>query len=1182
MVNIEIIIGIVAIGAILAVVVPLTFDPRGELETLFCDVNEVITFDSQGSPICVQIVPVGDGSGTFANENTEFRPHLVQGTDVQDPIVDFDGYKIRVMEFLSTVNGMVSWDYLVPEQYQSGEDLEFTLYWFKEDGLPDISVVPHYYEENTGCSETIVKTPILTVLDVVEFDFEQDEDYLLMANTMWGGTELDDLYEVNVKHGSTIFEGSQMIREPNQVGTSPCNSNENVYKYFWWTIYTPNAIEATENISINVNPIGSDFIQNTGIKISDDDAEENISTGSMTLTDTDLELHDTGGADGHVGMRFQAITIPQGATIDSAVIQFHVDEISALSNNPLTVTFSGEDENDSIPYSTTNFDLSGRTETTAKVDWAVPTWLTVHDETSSQLSADLKTIVQEVVDRGGWVSGNDLNIMIKNTSAGTDWFDSSWGFVKEVTINSAEVNGVLFDFPLLVSITDTDISSNAQSDCDDIVFTAFNNVTKLNHEIEDCDLITSDSFTAWVNVPRINDDVDTTLWLYYGNGAVSSQENISDTWNDDFEAVWHLNDDFLDSTSNNNDATNDGSTDISAQIADGQDFDGVNDDIVPPNIDIVSTGIENDGFTASAWFDPDTWAGCGERLIAKSDGNQEVDHWWMISSCADDLRFRFKTGITTTTLQGSTPVGTGDGWHYAVATYDGSNMRIYLDGVQDAITAKTGIIAVDNTVPVRIGANGNELDLDQRYEGLMDEVRLATVAHSADWIDFEYCNQRIDSECDSIDIGSQETEPTISATIGERTAESFEGEPTNAPELTVIFTTQVGSTMFFDDITFTVIKLSEQFIDGVDYHSDFNSIDTILDDTQSFNTPNSASISFTPDVNATDWLVLGTANYFDNSAGDKSFFTRLFVAGSETDVPIMDEESEDVAERQVHSFIRPLVLPNSNQTLEVQSHIDQPQSMEKRTSNAIFALNLDKFSQHSQTFIEGQFALSDVVLFGGEVAEININPNSSDKDTVILSDFGIFNLLQSPDAQPYNIRVQADNVDTLPSQTTNQYDFMKAWSNNDTNRWALVTVENLDNSTHSLETDVSSAFSDSAQPQAIHRSMVAFTLEAEDIPSPDPLTSCMFLELMSVKVGEDLSVLVSPTFTTPQEVCVTTSGGADILRTFTWNFNSTEIPFEAEEVGMVKLSRQLNNTNEDFTGTVFGLFGELQWVKTTP
>ena len=54
------------------------------------------------------------------------------------------------MEFLSTVTGDVSWDYLVPEQYEAGEDLQFTLYWIKEDGLPDTAIVPHYYEEATS------------------------------------------------------------------------------------------------------------------------------------------------------------------------------------------------------------------------------------------------------------------------------------------------------------------------------------------------------------------------------------------------------------------------------------------------------------------------------------------------------------------------------------------------------------------------------------------------------------------------------------------------------------------------------------------------------------------------------------------------------------------------------------------------------------------------------------------------------------------------------------------------------------------------------------------------------------------------------------------------------------------------------------------------------------------------
>jgi hypothetical protein len=149
--------------------------------------------------------------------------------------------------------------------------------------------------------------------------------------------------------------------------------------------------------------------------LSANDCEEGFGTlnnGDVTCTSTDLELHQENPSDDNdiVGMRFTGVTVPQGATILDARIQFHVDEVNP--NDPLTVTFHGEDADSSAVLTTTDFDLSSRTKTTASVNWAVPHWANVHDEGAAQLSADLSTIVQEIVDRGGWVSGNDMSLFI--------------------------------------------------------------------------------------------------------------------------------------------------------------------------------------------------------------------------------------------------------------------------------------------------------------------------------------------------------------------------------------------------------------------------------------------------------------------------------------------------------------------------------------------------------------------------------------------------------------------------------------------------------------------------------------------------------------------------------------------------------------------------------------------------
>ena len=72
-------------------------------------------------------------------------------------------------------------------------------------------------------------------------------------------------------------------------------------------------------------------------------------------------------------------------------------------------------------------------------------------------------------------------------------------------------------------------------------------------------------------------------------------------------------------------------------------------------------------------------------------------------------------------------------WSHLVATYDGSNMRIYINSTLTGTRARTGIIYYNNNVPVIIGA-GRDSTVQagkDAFNGLIDEVGLWDVALSA-------------------------------------------------------------------------------------------------------------------------------------------------------------------------------------------------------------------------------------------------------------------------------------------------------------------------------------------------------------------------------------------------------------------------------------------------------------------
>lgn len=145
-----------------------------------------------------------------------------------------------------------------------------------------------------------------------------------------------------------------------------------------------------------------------------DDGEGNETTPFvMDITSSDLELQDAGG-DGSVGIVFDPVDIPNGATITDAKIQFTVDEISSPGNSdPLTVTWEIELIDDAPTFTTTDADIEDRTAFATTVDWVIPTWVSVGDSLAAQLTVDLKTLVQEIVDRAGWNTGQAMCFMIR-------------------------------------------------------------------------------------------------------------------------------------------------------------------------------------------------------------------------------------------------------------------------------------------------------------------------------------------------------------------------------------------------------------------------------------------------------------------------------------------------------------------------------------------------------------------------------------------------------------------------------------------------------------------------------------------------------------------------------------------------------------------------------------------------
>ncbi len=168
-------------------------------------------------------------------------------------------------------------------------------------------------------------------------------------------------------------------------------------------------LEGLAAITVTVNPPGLAVLE-VRVATGSDDAEQSA-TGSVSLGSSDLEMVYDGG-DQTVGLRFNAVTIPPGATIFNAYVQFQVDEATSVATS---LVLRGQETDNAATFSSTTGNISSRSKTTSSVSWVPPTWGTTGQAGLDQRTPNLASIVQEIVNRPGWASGNALAIIMTGT-----------------------------------------------------------------------------------------------------------------------------------------------------------------------------------------------------------------------------------------------------------------------------------------------------------------------------------------------------------------------------------------------------------------------------------------------------------------------------------------------------------------------------------------------------------------------------------------------------------------------------------------------------------------------------------------------------------------------------------------------------------------------------------------------
>ena len=316
----------------------------------------------------------------------------------------------------------------------------------------------------------------------------------------------------------------------------------------------------------------------------------------------------------------------------------------------------------------------------------------------------------------------------------------------KVTFDNSASGEDLVNFPVLVHLTsahpdfwDHVNSSITTDDTKDLRFLDDDGETHLYFEAEKIDYSAKDAL-IWVKVPLI-DAGSTTDFIYLYYSCAAARESIyhlpRKVWDTHHQGVWHLGESLTGAGGEVKDSTgaNDGTGEptsgtytgpsggTSGQVDGAIDFDG-NDDYIDLG-DIIKSPS---ALTVEAWYEIDALTGTNRAMVNKGDTSYGLEIY-----TSDKIEFFiYDTTWRRVYSNSVSPTGT---FVYAAGIWNGTDVKLYVDGQLQ--TGSNSASSVNSTAyALQFGANSQESG--RNFDGILDEVRISSIARSADWIEAQY------------------------------------------------------------------------------------------------------------------------------------------------------------------------------------------------------------------------------------------------------------------------------------------------------------------------------------------------------------------------------------------------------------------------------------------------------------
>ena len=511
---------------------------------------------------------------------------------------------------------------------------------------------------------------------------------------------------------------------------------------------------ATARTTINVNPVNDATVLDLDADNSSGQGGADFATsfteglGAVTIADTDAFLNDVDS----VNLTSLTVTITNlldGANESLAANTGGTSIIANYNSGTGVLTLSGADTvaNYQQVMRTVTYDNSSASPTTTA---RVITFVANDGMDPSNVGSATVTI--NTTNTAPTATPDSYTIDEDTTlTTESDWFDQAWQSRQKLTFNNTAQAQNLADFPVLITLDAGRIDYTKVQDAgEDLRFVDVDG-SELAYEIESWDELGTSY--VWVKVPQIDASSGTDyIWMYYDNPAALDNQNPNAVWSNNYELVSHLHDDFNDSSATPNNGVNtgplapntSGSADVTGQIGDGQNFDGV-DDRISISSEATIDDIFNGGGTVSAWINISDWGENGlGRILNKANGTVPSPGGWSmeVRDTNDSLSFEygFNGNFGRWRAENSLTLGP---WQYVTVVFDNSSATndptMYVNGTAMTVVehqTPTGTAVSDAGIDLAIGNRSGSTD--RTFDGIIDEARIATTQRSADWIAAQY------------------------------------------------------------------------------------------------------------------------------------------------------------------------------------------------------------------------------------------------------------------------------------------------------------------------------------------------------------------------------------------------------------------------------------------------------------